>query len=56
MTTTDTVTVHQGDGRFVVQLPVSIDLLAVLLAGLEARHPGCRCVDTGRDDVLVVEL
>lgn len=55
-TTTETVTVQHGDGRLVVHLPISVGLLAILLSGVDARHPGSRTIDTGREDVLVVEL
>lgn len=54
--TTEIVTMQRGDDRLVVHLPVSVDLLAIILAGVDARHPGSRTIDTGREDVLVVEL
>ncbi len=53
---TETLTVQIGDGRLVIALPISVSLVAILLAGAEELHPGSKVLDTGRDDVLVLEL
>lgn len=54
--TKETVTVQQGDGRFLIFLPISIDVLVTILAGVTARWPDATTIDTGRDDALVLEL
>lgn len=56
LTTTETISVQRCDGRLVVHLPATVPLLVILLAGIEARHPGSKIIDTGREDVMVIEL
>lgn len=53
---TETITVQNGDDRIVVHLPISVPLLLVLMAGITARHPESKVIDTGRNDLLVFEL
>lgn len=56
MTENVTLLYNAGDRRLVVSLPLSVDLVAVILHGVEATWPGSRVVDTGRDDVMVIDL